>query len=58
VMIKRTEERLGLKPSRLAADAAYGTGRFFDWLVIRGMSQLGQSQTFGDVRVRFSPDSD
>jgi len=27
VMIKRTEDRLGLKPSRLAADTAYGTGK-------------------------------
>jgi len=26
VMIKRTDERLGLKPERLAADTAYGTG--------------------------------
>jgi transposase len=27
-MITRTEERLGLKPKRLAADTAYGTGKF------------------------------
>jgi hypothetical protein len=28
VMIKRTDERFGLKPERLAADTAYGTGKF------------------------------
>ncbi len=32
-MIKRTEERLGLKPERLAADTAYGTGKFLDWVI-------------------------
>src|ERR1700752_3699803 len=37
-MIKRTEERLGLKPSRLAADTAYGTGRFLDWLITAGIA--------------------
>ncbi len=32
-MITRTEERLGLKPDRLAADTAYGTGKFLGWLM-------------------------
>lgn len=32
-MIERTERRLGLKPERLAADTAYGTGKFLGWLV-------------------------
>jgi transposase len=32
-MIKRTDERLGLKPSRLVADTAYGTGKFLGWLM-------------------------
>src|SRR5439155_1237944 len=31
-MIKRTAARLGLKPARLAADTAYGTGKFLGWL--------------------------
>ena len=31
-MIERTEKRLGLKPKRLAADTAYGTGKFLGWL--------------------------
>jgi transposase len=32
-MIDRTEERFGLKPERLAADTAYGSGANLDWLV-------------------------
>jgi hypothetical protein len=32
-MLDRTERCLGLKPKRLAADTAYGTGRFLGWLV-------------------------
>jgi Transposase DDE domain len=32
-MLDRTEERLDLKPRRLAADTAYGTGKFLGWLV-------------------------
>ena len=31
-MIGRTRERFGLKPNRLAADTAYGTGRMLGWL--------------------------
>ena len=37
-MIERTEETLGLKPDRLAADTAYGTGKFLGWLVGTGIS--------------------
>ena len=32
-MLDRTERCFGLKPKRLAADTAYGTSRFLDWLV-------------------------
>ena len=32
-MIYRTEQCFDLKPKRLAADTAYGTGRFLGWLV-------------------------
>jgi hypothetical protein len=32
-MLDRTERRFRLKPKRLAADTAYGTGRFLGWLV-------------------------
>src|SRR5262249_48458169 len=34
----RTEERMGLKPAHLAADTAYGTGRFLAWVVARGIA--------------------
>src|SRR6516165_8169852 len=37
-MITRTEETLGLKPDRLAADTAYGTGKFLGWLVGTGIT--------------------
>ncbi len=33
IMLDRAERRFGLKPKRLAADTAYGTGRFLGWLV-------------------------
>ena len=32
-MIERTDEQLGLKPKRLIADTAYGTGKFLGWLI-------------------------
>jgi transposase len=32
-MIERTDERFGLRPRRIAADTAYGTGRMLDWLI-------------------------
>ena len=31
-MLDRTEQRFNLKPKRLAADTAYGTGKFLGWL--------------------------
>jgi transposase len=37
-MIKRTDERLGLKPERLAADTAYGTGKFLHWVIGAGIT--------------------
>ena len=37
-MIERTEERFDLKPDRLAADTAYGTGKFLGWLVGTGIT--------------------
>jgi hypothetical protein len=37
-MIDRTEQRMGLKPERLAADTAYGTGRFLAWVVAKGIA--------------------
>ena len=37
-MIERTDKRLGLKPKRLAADTAYGTGKFLGWLIGAGIT--------------------
>jgi len=37
-MIKRVDERLGLKPERLAADTAYGTGKFLHWVIGAGIT--------------------
>ena len=37
-MIKRTDERLGLKRKRLAADTAYGAGKFLSWLIGTGIT--------------------
>jgi hypothetical protein len=36
-MIERTDKRFGLKPKHLAADTAYGTGKFLGWLIGAGM---------------------
>jgi transposase len=38
IMLDRTERCFGIKPKRLAADTAYGTGRFLGWLVGRGIA--------------------
>src|SRR4029077_11736184 len=37
-MIERTEETQGLKPQRLIADTAYGTGKFLNWLAGTGIT--------------------
>ena len=37
-MIERTDKRFGLKPNRLAADTAYGTGKFLGWLLGAGIT--------------------
>ena len=37
-MLDRAERRFNLKPKRLAADTAYGSGRFLGWLVDRGVA--------------------
>jgi hypothetical protein len=34
-MLERNEEQLGLKPERLAADAAHGTGKFLACIIGR-----------------------
>ena len=37
-MLNRTKRRFDLKPKRLIADTAYGTGRFLGWLVGYGIA--------------------
>src|ERR1700740_823630 len=37
-MLDRVEERFDLRPRRLAADTAYGTGKFLGWLVGAGIT--------------------
>jgi transposase len=37
-MLERTEKIFGLKPKRLTADAAYGTGKFLAWIVGNGIA--------------------
>jgi transposase len=37
-MIERTDKRFGIKPKRLAADTAYGTGKFLGWLLGAGIT--------------------
>src|SRR5438128_2679219 len=37
-MIERTERRFDLKPTRLAAATAYGTGKFLNWLIGSGIT--------------------
>jgi hypothetical protein len=60
-MLNRTQRRLGLKPKRLAADTAYGTGQFLGWLVkqriaphipVRDMSER-EDGTFSRKDFRF-----
>ncbi|MBK8208961.1 MAG: transposase [Rhodospirillales bacterium] len=54
-MLERTRDRFGLKPQRLAADVAYGTGEMLGWLVKRDIdphipvweqSEIGQEGRF------------
>ena len=38
-MLDRVNDRMGLKPDRLAADTAYGTGSFLGWLLKRQIAR-------------------
>jgi hypothetical protein len=37
-MVERTQTRMALKPKRLVADTAYGTGKFLNWLIAAGIT--------------------
>jgi transposase len=64
MMIERTEQILGLKPDRLAADTAYGTGKFLGWLVGTGITPQipvwdksnREDGTFSRSDFRFDPE--
>ena len=69
VMIERTRERFGLVPSRLAGDAAYGTGLLVGWLrrqriephvpVLNGERPKAKAQgLFGRADFAFDPARD
>jgi membrane protease YdiL (CAAX protease family) len=45
-MIDRTETTFGLKPGRLAADTAYGTGKLLAWLRLRELGWI-EGRTVG-----------
>ncbi len=61
-MLERTRDRFGLKPRRIAADVAYGTGEMLGWLVKRDIdphipvweqSEIGQEGRFSRKDFRF-----
>jgi hypothetical protein len=45
-MLECTEKIFGLKPKRLAADTAYGTGKFLAWIVGKGITPHIQVRDF------------
>jgi hypothetical protein len=47
----RTEETLGLKPNLLAADTAYGTGKFLHWIIGTGITPHIPVSTFSTASV-------
>jgi hypothetical protein len=54
-MIERTEVRMGLKPQRLAADTAYGTGKFLGWLVSARIQKHARGRQFLTQRLHVRP---
>lgn len=65
-MIERTGERFGLKPDRLAADSAYGTGKFLAWLIDKEITphvtvrdrSTRKDGTFSRSDFAYDPDKD
>ena len=45
-MLDRTKRRFELKPKRLAADPAYGTGRFLGWWSATGLRRISRNGFF------------
>ncbi len=66
LMIERTDKCFGLKPDRLCADSAYGTGKFLAWLIgkditphvtVRDLSKR-KDGTFSRADFTFDADND
>jgi len=65
-MLDRTKARFGLKPKQLAADTAYGTGRFLGWLVEQKIAphipvwdmSTREDGTFSRADFAFDPEQD
>ena len=65
-MLDRTKARFGVKPKRLAADTAYGTGKFLGWLLDQEIEphipvwDMGNRDdgTFGRSDFIFDPEQD
>ena len=49
-MLERTEKIFGLKPKRLVADTAYGTGKFLGWLIGAALRRTSRSGTRAPAR--------
>ena len=45
MMIDRTETTFGLKPGRLAADTAYGTGKLLAWVLDKDITPAYSGET-------------
>lgn len=54
-MLDRTERALGLKPARLAADAAYGTGKLLAWLLAKDIRPACLAITLWDRLLPAAP---
>lgn len=65
-MLERTRVRFGLTPKRLAADTAYGTGRFLGWLAEQKIAPhipvwdkgMREDGTFSRTDFAFDPEQD
>src|SRR5437764_8953709 len=57
-MIERTEQRFDIKPKRLAADTAYGSGATLDWLVPVIDKSNRDDGTFNREHFRFDKERD
>jgi transposase len=58
VMVRRTHERLGVRPERLAADAAYGSAPLLRWLLDEGLEpHIPVMERVGQTRGKLTRDA-